>query len=746
MNVESKRVYAFGGFRLDAQERLLIHHGKPVPLAPKAFEVLLLLVENAGRLVDKDDLIKQVWADTVVEEGNLTKHISLLRKVLGEAENGQEYISTVPKRGYRFVGRVTEVMENGPKPGEGGGADTAATRSVAPISSSPQAGKDAGATVAVAVAEGDHGALPQKQKGASGSPVVRPGGSKRRAVLLASGATFILTALLSYWWFSPSPVPRVVRTVEITHSGRVEPWARIVTDGGRLYYLEREGQRPELVQTSVAGGEAEPVRTPYPNTRILDISPDQSEFLVGSFATSTEMPLWTMPVAGGSPRRVGEITASDAIWCPDGHRILYAKGFDLYLVQRDGSQARKFASTGGSPWSMTWSPDGRVLRFTMNDSGNTSSSLWEVAADGTRLHPLLPGWNTPPWEFTGRWTPDGRYFFFSSGRGGGGHNLWALRETSSFLRRRAQPVQLTSGPIAFWDGTPSKDGKRLFVFGRQPQVEMARYEAKSGQFLPYLPGTGAWSLGVSRDGKWIAYDVGGALWRARADGSARLQLTFPPEGPHDPHWSPDGKQIAFWTTLRDRPAKMRIVSSEGGPSREVAPEWPGRVRPDWSPDGGSLVFEVSESSAPASRPNALYVVNLKTSQVSEVPGSEGLIVPRWSPAGQSIAAVTEDNHKLMLFDFKTRQWTPVATGTLLTGGTWSRDGEYLYFQDIQEADEPVYRLRAGGHQRERVTGCEKLLRSGAFRCALLGLDLDNSPLLHVLRRFTDIYALDLDLP
>jgi len=99
MNGEIRRVYAFGGFRLDAQERRLIHDGKPVSLAPKSFDILLLLVQNAGNLVDKDDLIKQVWADTFVEEGNLTKHISLLRKVLAEAENGQEYISTVAKRG-----------------------------------------------------------------------------------------------------------------------------------------------------------------------------------------------------------------------------------------------------------------------------------------------------------------------------------------------------------------------------------------------------------------------------------------------------------------------------------------------------------------------------------------------------------------------------------------------------------------------------------------------------------------------
>ena len=339
--------------------------------------------------------------------------------------------------------------------------------------------------------------------------------------MLVAAVTFVLTALLSFWWFSPPPVPRVLRSVEITRSGRVEGGARIVVDGGRLLYLEREGHRWNLVQTSVSGGEAEPVPAPFENTRntrILDLSPDRSEFLVGSFVSlATEMPLWIMPVAGGSPRRVGEITVADAMWYPGGQRILYAKGSDLWVAERDGSQARKFVSTGGSPWSFAWSPDHRVLRFTLTDLGKDSQSLWEVAADGTHLHPVLPGWSNP---CCGGWTPDGRYFLFSAKRGGSS-NVWAIREAPSLFRQRPEPVQLTTGPTELSVGVLDGEGKRLFVFGKQPQVEIVQYNAKSRQFLPYLPGTKAWSLSFSRDGQWVAYDAAGALWRSRADGTAR---------------------------------------------------------------------------------------------------------------------------------------------------------------------------------------------------------------------------------
>jgi len=113
MNRQVKHFYAFGPFRLDPQERVLLRDGRPVPLTPKAVEILLLLVEKAAHLVDKDDLMKRVWPDTFVEEGNLTKNVFVLRRALGNGDADQEYIATVPKRGYRFVARVTAVLSNG---------------------------------------------------------------------------------------------------------------------------------------------------------------------------------------------------------------------------------------------------------------------------------------------------------------------------------------------------------------------------------------------------------------------------------------------------------------------------------------------------------------------------------------------------------------------------------------------------------------------------------------------------------
>lgn len=106
--------YEFGRFRLKTAERILLREGELVPLTPKVFDILITLVENRGQVVAKDDLMKRVWPSTYVEEGNLTQNISLLRKALGESPGGVQFIETVPRRGYRFVGDINESWDGVP--------------------------------------------------------------------------------------------------------------------------------------------------------------------------------------------------------------------------------------------------------------------------------------------------------------------------------------------------------------------------------------------------------------------------------------------------------------------------------------------------------------------------------------------------------------------------------------------------------------------------------------------------------
>jgi DNA-binding winged helix-turn-helix (wHTH) protein len=112
-NRSSKQLYEFGSFLVDLEERRLVHDGHSVALTPKAYDTLLVLVENCGRVVDKEELMKRVWPDAFVEEGGLTRNISVLRKVLRDS-SPEEYIQTIPRRGYRFVAPVRKRVETTP--------------------------------------------------------------------------------------------------------------------------------------------------------------------------------------------------------------------------------------------------------------------------------------------------------------------------------------------------------------------------------------------------------------------------------------------------------------------------------------------------------------------------------------------------------------------------------------------------------------------------------------------------------
>jgi eukaryotic-like serine/threonine-protein kinase len=352
--------------------------------------------------------------------------------------------------------------------------------------------------------------------------------SRHRLRWAAIGAGVLaITGLLLRLASTPAP-PRLGEAVQITHDGL--PKAGLVTDGARLYFQETVGSRPIASQVSVQGGETAQISTPMKEFFFFDISPDRSELMVANLKPGEfDSPVWVLPVPAGSPRRLGDVAAHDGAWSPDG-RIVYANHSDLYLAKSDGSEPHKIATIKGLAFTPRFSPDGLRIRFTFGDSEKNSSSLWEVGADGSGLHPLLQGWNQPPQECCGKWTPDGKYYVFQSTQNGRS-DIWALQEKAGFLQRaNTKPVRLTAGPLEFTSALPSADGKKFFVVGQQLRGELVHYDNRAGQFVPYLSGISASHLDVSRDGLWVAYVSypEHTLWRSRVDGSERLQLTYPP--------------------------------------------------------------------------------------------------------------------------------------------------------------------------------------------------------------------------
>ena len=401
------------------------------------------------------------------------------------------------------------------------------------------------------------------------------------------------------------------------------------------------------------------------------------------------------------------------------------------------------AAPAGRP---RWSPDGKVLRFTEYDEKTNSSSLWEVASDGTGLHPLLPGWSSPPEECCGNWTPDGNYYVFQSDRANT-TTLWAVREKNGTLHRRnPEPIQLTTGESNMAGPVSSRDGKKLFAIQRGPRGELVRFDPKSQEYLPYLSGISANHLAFSRDGQWVAYRSvpDGAVWRSKVDGTERLKLTPLLMDAVGPRWSPDGKQIAFAANMPGKPEHIYIVSADGGASKQVTngelEEWP-----NWSQDGNSLFFDNQRSDVEDASANTIRRLDLQTNQLTTLTGSEGKWFPRLSPDDSYLAALSFSKH-LMLFDLKTQKWTEL-TQTPVEHPAWSHDGKYVYFNSTAEGEPAFYRVQIKDHKQERVASLKGVKRPiSGMLAAWTGLAPDDSLLaLRDISTF-EVYALDWQLP
>jgi len=555
------------------------------------------------------------------------------------------------------------------------------------------------------------------------------------------GSLIVVLAAAFAWLSSPPPPPRVLSTTQLTRDGI--PKIGIVTDGSRLYISE-SGANTQIVQVSTSGGEVSPIVTPFPNAFAEDISADHTKLLVATVvATETEPPLWSVPLPSGTPRRLGDVAVNRAggTWSPDQQHLAFARGSDLYLANADGTDPHKLVTVSGYPWLPRFSPDGSRIRFSVLKSEN---SLWEVRSDGTGLHPLFPGGTGPSDACCGRWSHDGRYFFFTSSSHSV-NSIWAMREPSGWFRWRSpKPIQLTAGPLSFDFLVPSLDGKKLFVDAEQGRAELVRYDSKSQQFVPFLSGISAGELDYSRDGKWITYVSypDNTLWRCRADGTDRLQLTYPPVAAGLPRWSPDGTQIAFLDVRPGQPWKVYVIPTEGGSPREVLSETRAQVDPVWSPDGSKLII----GQDPSDGEPVLRAVNLATHEVSVIPGSQGLFSPRWSPDGRYVAAMNPQSTKLLLYDFKTQKWSDW-TSELIGFPNWSRDGMYLYY-DSPFTDHPTFRrIKVGETRSELVADLKGLVRYSAPPAFGWSAPApDGSPLFSRNLSTDEIYALDLELP
>jgi Tol biopolymer transport system component len=556
--------------------------------------------------------------------------------------------------------------------------------------------------------------------------------SQARYLIAAIAAILVLALIASvYVWMQPAPVPKVGNYVQLTHDG--VPKTLLGTDGSRLFLNLVAPDFVGLAEMSVSGGEARKTSVLPSNTMIpVGLSHDGANLLViDGRGIPPKGPLWSVPVLGGSPRRLGDIEAQDAAWSRDGSKLVYAAGRELFIAHGDGTEPRKIVSmdNAGQVFNPVFSPDGKSLRFSVVQSIDSPSVLWEASASGQNPHQLIPGWSAD--QCCGHWTSDGNYFVFrASGQ------IWALPRSRKFVRTETKPIQLTLSPLPLTSAVPGREGKKLFVTGQTNRGELMRW--KSGEFAPFLGGASAEFAAFTKDGQWVAYVSypQGTLWRSKVDGSEKLQLSYPPNYAMMPRWSPDGKTIAYFELPESGEARIYEVSADGGTPRAMMPQDRRTQQdPNWSPDGSKMVFGGNSSDPTAE----ILILDRNTHQLTTLAGSKGMFSPRWSPDGRYIVAFSADSTRLLLFDFRTQKWSDLAKGTL-GWPNWSRDGQYVYVLD-QSGTEAVLRIRVSDGKEERVIDLKNFSTAGRYNGSL-SLAPDDSPLLLRNAGTQDVYALD----
>src|SRR6266568_3099683 len=363
MSQQTKQLYEFGHFTLDMEESRLLRDGLPVPLKPKVFETLLVLVENGAHVMTKDELMARLWPDSFVEEANLAVNISQLRKALGDDDNVEQFIETVPKRGYRFAAQVTKVMAER--------ADLIVherTRSHIVIQEEE-------------APDGHRGAETSARSQTESPPATKF--IAETSVNAGLGRKVTIGALA----------------------------ALIITTAGVVLYKAIEARRTDHLKTLTI--------TRLPTTgssAYLAISPS-GEFVVRGAGENGRMSLRVIQLATGSEI---SITAPETVpygavaFSPDGQNIYYAKtnkdrDWALYEVPTLGKASKMLIADASNSFAL--SSDGTRLAFVRADQ--KESSLLIANADGSGEQKLTSSILPRRFDVV-RWSPDGKALVVSA--------------------------------------------------------------------------------------------------------------------------------------------------------------------------------------------------------------------------------------------------------------------------------------------------------------------------------------------
>jgi Tol biopolymer transport system component/DNA-binding winged helix-turn-helix (wHTH) protein len=655
--------YQWDDFVLDLDAYRLERGGVPLSLEPKAFNLLVLMVQRPGHLFTKQEIFEALWTDTAVTDHALTRVVAQLRRVLGDEAREARYLETVPTRGYRWIRPVVPVAPPAPL------APMEPVEPVAPMEPmEPMEPRLSSITAAVVLGLTALGFL---------------GWAQRQVPASAVEAT-------------ADPGHGVNWPVQFTTHGGLDFQPAMSPHGDAIAFASDRAGAIEIFIKGRGNGAVETALTANGGQNVQPAwSPDGD---VIAYHSMRDGGIWIVAARGGTPRQLSAFGSRPA-WSADGRRIAFQSGDSaeitpygatattgstLWIMDRDGSNARALTSPGrpmGGHASPNWSHDGRFLVFSVFDSGGRNG-IWIAPAGGGEPQPLDLGYNL----YDPLFARDDSAVYAA-----GGEALIVKLPFDAASGRRSGPRQVI--PVS---GVPGVRGLSLAADGRSlgfgglalnSQIWTIPLRTDGSPAGPTTAITNDTSRRnsfpvLSPDGRRLAYvstrrGERPNVWVMDLAGSSAVQLTSDENSEHEPAWSRDGRRVAYLSRKGDVGGLWSLDTTTRREELVVDLGRPGRVLGIESPLGevalASSMTQVAFSLlAPPSGMRAMYVSPTATPAPRRLT-ADGISAgyPAWSPDERTLAVEIMDGqatHAAVI---------DVATGTLrqLTdepGQTWVR--------------------------------------------------------------------------